>query len=256
MLGRAFLHLVPNAGGDRDVRLWYQAVGSHLWSEGNYAELRPLVRRGLEIFPADAEILFLLGAMHEAQGAPHIQAAADSLRALSQRSPGRLYQLQIGSPQRERGDAEEAYREALRTTPSHAEARLRLGRVLSLNGRHTEAAARLREAIEGTTEAKLRYLGHLFLARVEEWRGRTAAAATQYDAAARLFPRALSPRLALSQIALQAGNRGDARQILALLAEEPGGDDDDPWWAYHRDRVPASDTWLARLRASVAESVQ
>jgi hypothetical protein len=41
MLGRAFLHLVHMAEEDEYGRLWYHAIGNHLWGTGNYVELDP-----------------------------------------------------------------------------------------------------------------------------------------------------------------------------------------------------------------------
>jgi hypothetical protein len=92
----------------------------------------------------------------------------------------------------------------------------------------------LRRATAEATEPMLRYYAQLFLGAALEETNDVQASREAYRAAARLFPRAQAPRLALSQLASASGNRGDALDAIeSLLA--PDGDEDearDPWWRY------------------------
>jgi len=79
------------------------------------------------------------------------------------------------------------------------------------------------------------YLAELFLGRAEETRGNDAAARAAFERASALYPKAQSPRLALSQIARRAGNRAAAQRELHALAELPNDQNqrEDPWWLYY-----------------------
>jgi thioredoxin-like negative regulator of GroEL len=255
LLGRAFLHLVQKRDEDPEVRLWYQAAANHLWSLRNYTELQPHIRRAMAIMPRDAEMQFVRGLMHEALGAPHIQAAVDEDRNRLSRTTPTEYASGVGSPASERAEAAKAFRSALEAEPDHHEARIRLGRILVLQDWHEQAALGLRIALARTGDRRLQYFGHLFLGRAEESRGRLDAAREAYRAAAALFPSAQSPRLSLSQMAFRAGDREEALQLLAVLSG-PVDADSDPWWTYHDERTPPSGVWLDRLRRAFAEAVR
>jgi tetratricopeptide (TPR) repeat protein len=252
LLGRAFLHLLPDAQADPDVRLWYQAVGVHLWSIGNYTELRAHLERARDLFPEDAEIHFLTGALHEAWGAAHVQAVVENGRAGSARATA---QILVQSAPEEQERARDAYRRVLRADPSHDEARVRLGRVLSLRGGHDEAARLLAESLPQITDRRLRYLALLFLGCAEEGRRRFDEARRAYRDASELFPDAQSPHLALASLALVAGDRRTSQRVLLFL-QKPVSADADPWWEYHYERQPTTEEWLERLRSSFAQATQ
>ncbi len=59
--------------------------------------------------------------------------------------------------------SEQLYKRALEADPALVEARIRLGRVLGLRGRHEEAVAQLQQGLSAT-ETLLQYHAHLFLA--------------------------------------------------------------------------------------------
>jgi tetratricopeptide (TPR) repeat protein len=256
MLGRAFLHLVPDAGRDGDVRLWYQAVGTHLWSIRNFTEALPHVRRAVEIFPRDAEIQFQRGLVHESLGAPHIQSALPA-QPMLRTATGTVVRSSppVRARELEHRDARDAFAKAVDADPRHHEARIRLGRGLSLDGRHDRAATELRTALAGTSQRRLQYLAQLFLGRAEEARKRPGAAREAYEAAAALYPGAQSPRLALSQLALTGGDRARAAEMLEVLAARARADAD-PWWSYHSERVPGATAWSARMWAAFTEAMR
>jgi hypothetical protein len=250
MLARAFLHAVPGAADDPAVGLWYQAVATHLWSSRSLVEAGPHITAGLAIFPRDADLHFARGLMHESRGAPHIQAGVEAQIAGLPKSERLRFDRVIQSAVTEQRNAKWAFAEALELDPNHVEARIRYGRSLVLAGEHRQAAVELRNALEREPQPMLRYFAYLFLARAYEGLGRIADARGAYASASALFPAAQSPRLSLSQIALQAGDPDAARRGLALLSE-PAAPDADPWWAYHYERQPHLDVLMARARAAL-----
>ena len=64
-------------------------------------------------------------------------------------------------------EAERFYRDAIRLEPGYAEARVRLGRVLSLRDRHAEALTLLSTPVE-TGDPVVRYYGALTLGHAAE----------------------------------------------------------------------------------------
>jgi Tfp pilus assembly protein PilF len=255
MVGRAFLHLIPDAEKDADVRLWYQVAASHLWSIRQFSEAAPHIRQALELFPDDAEIQFVHGLIREAQGSPNIQAAVEQQMAVLPRASQR-FQRPVKSADFENGEAREAFQKAVRLDPSHTEARVRFARHLILDGKPEAAITELRAALGQTEDKTLRYLAQLFLGRANELLHRDDEARAAYDAASSAFPEAQSPRLALSQLAIQAGDRDTARSVLAFLAEAGSSEENDPWWDYYYRRQIPDDVLVARLRAAFLEAVK
>lgn len=255
MLARAFLHGVISANaGDADARLWYAAVGNHLWSTRNFVEGLPHLRMGAQLFPREAEIQFVLGLMHEAQAAPQIQAAVDEQRMAAMRIRDMVFSPSVKSAEDERRNAEQAFRRAVEVDPSHFEARLHLSHVLTSDGRYDEAARELSVVLAAARAPWHRYFAFLFLGRAEEGRGRPADARAAYTEASRLFPRAQAPRLAISQIALRDGDRASATALFDFLTSEFRYDDE-PWWRYDAVRTPETeDAWMRRMRAAFAEA--
>jgi tetratricopeptide (TPR) repeat protein len=251
ILGRAFLHTVRNAQADPFVLLWYQAVGNRALTARNFTEAEPHILRGLGMFPRDAEISFLAGWSHDAQAAPVIQAAvAEELDGLTMQQR-RLYLPAIKTAKAEQQDAIEAFEKAIALDPSHVEARIRLARLLTMHGKPEGAVEHLRAALALTADVIQRYYAQLFLGSALEALKQPGAARAAFEAARDLMPGAQSPRLALSQIALHAGDHGTAREVMAFITRSEGTED--PWWDYHFLRHPGPDVWFDRLRALLRE---
>ena len=142
------------------------------------------------------------------------------------------------------------FTEALALQPAWPEARLRLGRVLGLLGRHNEAAAALRRALDETDDLPLVYWGSLFLGAEEQSLGRDAEARASFERARALRPGAQAPRLALSQLARRAGDRSQAlaelRAVLTLPSDEVSRYD--PLWDYYISRGSEANILFAELR--------
>jgi tetratricopeptide (TPR) repeat protein len=173
-------------------------------------------------------MLFYRGALHEHLASPLLQAGSKSLdddnRGISS----------IGTVQAELTRAERFFREALLNDPTHADARLRHGRVVGELGHHKEAIADLQRVIDDGAGGARLYLAHLFLSRAYQGLGEYEAARTSLGQAAALYPSAQTPRLALSNIARRMGDRAAAQRELQILAKLPDAarEREDPWWEY------------------------
>jgi hypothetical protein len=147
--------------------------------------------------------------------------------------------------------AENYLRDALARAPDNAEARIRLGQTLGELGRHKEAAAELRAVTRARLGRHLVYLAELFLGREEEALGRRAEAERHYQNAATLYPTAQSPRIALSHLARQSGNRAAASQYLEDVSRISASghlDEPDPWWFYYQPHRDDADALMNRMR--------
>jgi tetratricopeptide (TPR) repeat protein len=179
------------------------------------------------VFPGRHVFLFDSAYLHEKFSSLAIQAAVQELHATGTNVP-------VESRRNELQRAERFFRQALALAPDDAETRLRLGRTLGELGRHEEAGAELRRALDADLDSQRRYLAELFLGREEQALGRRDEAKRRYENAAELYPDAQSPRLALSQLARQSGDRAGALRALQA-ATSPSSDDNrlDPWWHYY-----------------------
>jgi tetratricopeptide (TPR) repeat protein len=232
----------PAPERDAMVRLWYVATAAWMQIEGHHDNTH--LERGREIFPDDADLLFLVGAQHEAYASRPIQTAVRSALL-----PTGI-RLDVGSERSELREAEKYLRRAVEIKPGFADAHLRLGRVLALMGRGAEASRELVVALESTDENLLRYYGSLFRGSVEDALGHRDVAQASYEQASTLYPLAQSPLIALSELARRAGHRDEAlREIARAFALPPrGANDADPWWTYNYAQGRHSDELLERLR--------
>src|SRR6185295_520563 len=203
----------PAPGHDEMVRQWYRATAAWMQHVEDHDTVH--LDRAREIFPADPDILSLSGSQRDTYAAPRIQSAV--------RSAVLPYGVTLAvAPERgELRQAEAFYRRALENKPEHAEARLRLGRVLGLLGRHSEAARELHQALASVDENLLRYYGELFLGAEEESLSQYDAAFGAYHRAAALYPTAQSPWLALSSLGRRRGDRAAALSALQQLFDLP-----------------------------------
>ena len=165
------------------------------------------------------------------------------------------FTFEIGSERAELREAERLLRQALRENARLIEARVRLGRVLLLRGRHDEAAGELRQAAAAADEDLLRYFVALFLGAAEEALGNEERAAASYARAAELYPTAQSPHLALSALARRRGDRAGALDALQRTFDLSKVDSErqDPWWTYHLAHGRNAEALLAELRRPFLE---
>jgi hypothetical protein len=249
---RTLLELPPHAAWRGEVpRRWYVATAAFMQGLSRLSDLVPHLERAQRLFPDDPDVLFAVGMLHEAMASPEVQDAAHETAL-----PDGM-KLGVLSARAHLGEARAAFRRALDQRPEFADARVRLGRVLDLLGRHDEAARELERVGLADGEMRLRYFAALFLGSAQEALGRHEAAAASFARAADLYPRAQSPHLALSRLARAAGNHAGAiaalEKVLALPADESARDD--PWWQYLRPFGRNPTALIAKWRESVIDGV-
>lgn len=263
---------------DAIVRAWLDATCALFLSWADYAELtRQLTaaRSWREQFP---ELLLYEGTLHQAYADARVQAfraghqrwrrVPNELQRRAYRRPGiGVDEDPSSTPEerqahpddarmpsdasRERKQAEALFRKALERDSGLHEARIRLAHVLIDQGRPDAAAPLLHEALASSLEPFLEYYGALLLGRLHEGRGDLAAARERFERAARLFPTAQTPRIALSRIALLQGRVDEALAFLAAGDEDAAAPPQDPWWFHLRLRAPDADSRLASFFAAV-----
>src|SRR5262245_23244317 len=192
----------PAPSGDAMVRRWYVATAA--WTELNGHHENIHMARGREIFPDDPDLAMLTGAQHELYATAAVQTAVRSAFLPTG------VRLSVESERLELREAERFLRRATELKPDFAEAHIRLGRVLGINGHDADAAEHLRRGLAATDEHLLLYYGSLFLGAVEANLGHADAAKAAYLQAAALFPLAQSPLLGLSELARRGGHRDEA----------------------------------------------
>jgi len=200
------------------------ATVTFLLETGNYANARPQLEHARLLFRTDADLLFARGYYAEAFASPVIQTVVAEAGS-SQHSVKSYLE-----------EAEDLYRRAVRENPQFVEARIRHGNVLSLLGRHRDAAEELRLAAAAAQGPELRYYAELFLGHAEESVGNSSAARSHYQQASMLYPKAQSPLLALALLARQLGDRTGAQDAMQQVLALPAGREtaDDPWLRYYR----------------------
>lgn len=234
------------AARDR-VRLWYRATAAHLQGRSELGHATAQVERARQLFPNDAVILFLSGCLHETLAGPRIQHAIQTTTL-----PGRM-RFDIASADTSFHLAATFFRAALAIDPGLAEARIRLGRVLGHQGQHEQAVRELERAIADAQENVLLYYGWLFLGHERLVLADRREARRAFERAAAIFPRAQSPRLALSAVARAEGDREGGRRELAAILGSASSDDErhDPWWEYDQAQARHASADLADLWKSM-----
>jgi tetratricopeptide (TPR) repeat protein len=130
-------------------------------------------------------------------------------------------------------DAERHYRQALIVAPTLTEARVRLGRILTL--REDAEGMKILGQIGESAEAPFQYLARLFEGDVYEKHGDIAEAERSYTAAVTLLPAAQSAYMALAHLRHARGARSEAAQdIRSTAGARDVPDLSDPWFWYAR----------------------
>lgn len=242
-------HVRPDPGADQWVHLWYRAAAARMRRDSLLGPAEPLLERGRQLFPEDPELLFAAGCLHEALASPTVQ----SVFTATAFPPGARTASFLPRPNW--SQAARLFSGVLTVRPAWTEARLRLGRVLGLLGRHKDSAAELRRALEEASDPVLVYWASLFLGDEEQALGRDAEARSCYERALTCRPHAQAPHLALSQLARRQGDREEAvaeiRAVMALPPDEPARYD--PLWDYFGSLSPAADALFQDLREQLAK---
>jgi len=232
--------IAPSPAQDEMVRLWYHGTIKFLQREEMLDNAH--IEHARKIFPADPEVLFQLGCLHETY-------ASDGLQNVIRTAVvPRNTTFDVGSDRAELRQAESFFKRAVELRPDFAEAHLRLGRVIGLLGRHADAVRELESVVDASGDALLGYYRRLFLGAERESLGQLDAARSAFEEAAALYPSAQSPYLALSHLAQRRGDRAAALKALAQAFGASAEDvRDDPWWAYHTVQGVDADERLERV---------
>jgi tetratricopeptide (TPR) repeat protein len=228
LMARAMLDAV-RPGRDAMVRAWYQATGT--WMQQQLIADTTHLTHGRTMFPEAADLWFLSGCQHERLGTSAVQALART----SVLPQGIV--LDIGSERSELRDAQTFFRRALVLDHTHTDARLRLGHALLTRGQFKDAADELQLVFTASNDRLLQYFASLFLGAAQERLNQVEQARRSYRHAAELYPKAQSPRLALSALAWRRGERDTALSEIHSVIDPSGvgamSPHDDPWWGYN-----------------------
>jgi tetratricopeptide (TPR) repeat protein len=204
-------------------RRWYALAASRFLSRTNPDAAFGYVDRGLHLFRDDGRLRMLAGIVEEMRA--HV-------------TDGNLHDretIAVALPtaaRRRLVSAEGEYRHALELEPTLDEARVRLGRVLSLRN-ELNAARRELEMVTGAATTRVRYLAHLFRGFVAESEHDFASARHEYEAALELGPSWETPYIALTFVEQAMGRDEIARELMARFAAGSNRPvPDDPWWTY------------------------
>jgi hypothetical protein len=247
-VGRSILDCVtPAPAADAGVRLWYRATSAFLLRGGNLGQEYAHLQRALQLFPDDTFLLLDSGFLHQKFSSPTLQAAVQDLRA-GGANPA------LGSRRAELELARSFFEHVLAADPAHVEARLRLGQTLGELELHQEATVHLRKALAATLTGPQLYYAELFLGREESALGRAEEAQRHFENAAELYPRAQSPRFALSELARRSGDRQGALRTLRAVISLPltpfnNIDRRDPWWEYYEVHLDDTESLMEKMRA-------
>jgi tetratricopeptide (TPR) repeat protein len=216
------------------------------------SEADETVRDGLRAFPEDPDLLLGCGWVEETwAGQPYLDQRYAQRSSHASPAGGRTAWLT-----RERtfrlARAADCYRRSLAANPAQAEARVRLGRVLSLQNHPAEARAAF-TAIRADAEPRHRYLAALFGAGMDDRAGNWAAAKRSYEAALRIWPGNQAARIALGRLLLRDGDRAGAAALIAALSTTPTDLDAnaDPWTWYHLGQAWRLEAAFHALRVDI-----
>ena len=214
-----------------DRRDFYQALAATALAMGSPSTARPFAEAARRAAPLDPEVQLVVGCVAEGF------AEEKRLRHLEPEVP------------RLREEADRALRDALALDPTLQEARLRLGRLLLVRGRLTEAELPLEEVEASVGNDRQRYLARLFLGRLAEQRGRGGDATRRYAGALELWPDSQAARLALAHtLETEYGPRAAPPVVGATLsASRKLTRTADPWWLYPFGPPGLADAALARV---------
>ena len=174
---------------------------------------------GLSAFPQDSDLQLAAGARHEMVW---WNAAQNRHRDPAERSRGAENSLTT---------ARRYFQRSIDGNPKGIEARVRLGRTLTVLGEYDAAREQLDGARAG--DPAFEYLRLLFLGDLRERQKDLDGAVAAYEEAIRTTPSPQSARLAVAQVLHSLGRRADAARA-ATQAMDTAKDQNDPWWGYQR----------------------
>jgi tetratricopeptide (TPR) repeat protein len=246
----------------RFVERWCIAVAGHLQGEFELMEAMLHVEDAVRRFPTDADILVVAGMFYELVASPSVdlptraapgRTLAVQMTSLLAAPPARdaWYERLEAAKQTGLGRAEEFYRKAIAANAGHAEAHLRLGRILSLTSRSDAALSELQLAA-GSRTPRIHYLASMFQGAVQEAAQRLDLAVASYDEALRTCQNCLSAGLALSHAQRRSGDPDLATRTLDTATKRDAtAAFDDYWWGYPLGALWQRDGLMRELRGGL-----
>lgn len=224
---------------------WCHAVALYQLDHMLLAELGPHLQFALTMFRGDARIHFDMACYTDAMSSARVQSVMIGERP-------RDFRPNI--PSEESADAQSAaqFSRAMEFDFTFAEPRVRLARLMEKSGKPNDALTLLALASPMEKTPELEYMSHLIAARANGALGQFEDGRLHLKAALQLFPTAQSPLVALSQLALEAGDMDGAVEAASQLRLRPNrGDRDDPWWFYFQASWLGHGKLLDELRKQV-----
>ena len=219
-----------NLDREEAERRWHWAAIALLEGLANGPKLEAHVQHALKRFPDEPAFVMAHAVAAELQTFPD-----------TRRQP-----LPVRDP--------DAYDEAVRRLTAareidslRAEASLRLGVLYWRAEDDEQALPLLREAASLANESSLQYMSALFLGRVYDRTGDLARAASAYEAATVVVPRAQTAEIALISALMRQGKRAEAAN-LAETSLVAGARPEDPWLIYGQGDLRFWPMLSARLR--------
>lgn len=226
---------------DTFERNWYHVTALYMLDEALLGELGPHLKAGVVAVGSDARMLFDLACLSDAYGSAKVQSVLATVP--------RGFRPNVPTLEAAEANAARQFAQVLALDPGFVEARVRLARLVEKRGDAAEALDLLDTAFTASMEPPLAYMAHLTAARANQRLARLDEARRHAETANRMFPRAQAPYVALSVIALAAGNNDGA--VAAVAALRTLEDRDDPWWIYYQATWLHWETALDRLRDQV-----
>ncbi len=222
---RAYLEQIEDESHRRILeRIHYLVVAYHLRRSPESFGAISILKDALSAFPRDVELRVAVGSVYESAG------WLGSKEYLEQ--------------------AEGLFRGVVEEEPTHAEAHLRLGRVLQIKGEREDAIRELKWSLEYSDDLETDFVAHMLLGGLYRGQGRLSEAVRAYQAAIGIDPACQACTIALSYTLEQLGDPEGSHQVIAELLErslELPGDTD--WWrSYVRGDSERVETLLAELR--------
>jgi tetratricopeptide (TPR) repeat protein len=200
---------------------WLGVAGSgYLWITDT-RRASPWIQKALRLAPRSPVLKTMEGAAHEIDA-----AGFDPRVPLAGPGKGGAY-LQTW---RKMDLALDAFRDAIAADPQNAHAHIRLGRVLFLLDKLTEARAAAERGLSLATKKDDIYLASLFLGAIQERQNEPIAARESYTRALTIAPRSQTVIIALAHLDLISGRPDRAQALARVFAAAPA--DDHAWWAY------------------------
>jgi len=223
---------------------WNVTVARVLLVSGEVGVAERMLIRATERIANDPGLLLVHGTVKETQAA----------RMLAEMASGRLDDPAVAAKPRNAAlDAAQGLLErVLKADPTLAEAKLRLAHIAMMKRDDARAAKLLSEVLAGPVGAGAKYVALILQGDVQQRQGQMDAAARAYLDAIVSVPDGQSAYLALSQILLRSGQRGDAATVLdRWYARKVADTTVDPWWTYPLGFRLSMDAEFEEYRAAV-----